>query len=333
LGEIKSAAERAAILIRRLLAFSRQQVLEPRVLDPNSLIGELEGLLRRLIGEDVELRTRLAPDLGTVRADPGQLEQVILNLAVNSRDAMPGGGTLTLETANVELDEAYARDHPSVRPGPYVMLAVSDTGIGMDAATRAHIFEPFFTTKGRDQGTGLGLATVHGIVSQSGGYIWLYSEPGKGTTFKIYLPRVDEPPAPAAVADVPTRELTGSETVLVVEDEDAVRALTCLTLEARGYRVLVAASAEEALELAVRHAGPIPLVVTDVIMPGMSGGELAGRLAALRPEIRVIFVSGYTDDTIAHQGVLDPGVHFLQKPFTLDGLARKVREVLDAERG
>jgi signal transduction histidine kinase/CheY-like chemotaxis protein len=329
LGEIKSAAERAAILIRRLLAFSRQQVLEPRVLDPNSLIGELEGLLRRLIGEDVELRTRLAPDLGTVRADPGQLEQVILNLAVNSRDAMPGGGTLTLETANVELDEAYARDHPSVRPGPYVMLAVSDTGVGMDAATRAHIFEPFFTTKGRDQGTGLGLATVHGIVSQSGGYIWLYSEPGKGTTFKIYLPRVDEPPAPAAAADVPTRELTGSETVLVVEDEDAVRALMRLTLEARGYQVLAAASPKEALELVARHPGSIPLVVTDVIMPGMSGGELAGRLAALRPEIRVIFVSGYTDDTIAHQGVLDPGVHFLQKPFTLEGLARKVREVLD----
>jgi CheY-like chemotaxis protein len=209
------------------------------------------------------------------------------------------------------------------------MVAVSDTGLGMDAATRAHIFEPFFTTKGRDQGTGLGLATVHGIVSQSGGHIWLYSEPGQGTTFKIYLPRGDEPAVPTAAAVHPVRALTGSETVLVVEDEEAVRALTRMTLEARGYHVLAAASAEQALEVAARHPGPIPLVVTDVVMPGLSGGELAARLVELRPEMRVIFVSGYTDDTIAHHGVLDPGVHFLQKPFTLDALARKVREVLD----
>ncbi|HLE84167.1 MAG TPA: response regulator [Thermoanaerobaculia bacterium] len=329
LGEIRSAAERAAVLIRQLLAFSRQQVLEPRVLDLNALVGDVRRLLRRVIGEDVELRIRLAPRLGAVRADPGQLEQVMLNLAVNSRDAMPGGGILTLETANLDLDEAYCRDHAAARPGPYVLLAVSDTGLGMDAATRGHIFEPFFTTKGRDHGTGLGLATVHGIVSQSGGHIWLYSEPGKGTTFKIYLPRVEAPAAPTAAAAPPARALTGSETVLVVEDEEAVRALTTKTLEARGYRVLAAASAEQALEVAQRHPERIPLVVTDVVMPGLSGGELAARLVELRPEMRVIFVSGYTDDTIAHQGVLDPGVHFLQKPFALDALARKVREVLD----
>jgi signal transduction histidine kinase len=331
LSEIKSAAERGAVLIRQLLAFSRQQVLEPRVLDLNALIQNLQELLRRVVGEKVELRTRLASPVDSVRADPGQLEQVIFNLAANARDAMPHGGTLTLETRNVELDESYPESHATVRPGHYVLLTVSDTGVGMDAATRGRVFEPFFTTKPRHKGTGLGLATVHGIVHQSGGHVWAYSELGQGTAFKVYLPRLDEPAQPAAPVRRSEWALSGTETVLVVEDDDAVRALTCRALETCGYRVLVAGDAEEALRIVGSHAGPIPLVISDVVMPGIGGRELAARLTSLRPESRVVFVSGYSEDAIAHQGVLAPGVHFLQKPFTLEGLARKVREVLDQE--
>jgi PAS domain S-box-containing protein len=331
LGEIKAAGQRAAALTRQLLAFSRQQVLEPRVLDLNDVIANLDKMLRRIIGEDVKLRTRPGANLGSVRADPGQLEQVILNLAINSRDAMPKGGTLTIETANAELDEAYAEGHVPVQPGRYVMLAVSDTGTGMDAATRARIFEPFFTTKPKGKGTGLGLATVYGIVKQSGGYVWVYTEPSHGAAFKIYLPRVDEPAEPVAAAAPTVESLHGTETVLVAEDEEVVRTLTRKMLEARGYRVLAAASGAEALQIAREHRDPISLLITDVVMPEMSGRELAERLAQIRPEMNVIYVSGYTGETIVEHGVLAPGVNFLQKPFTPDTLARKVRQILDAE--
>src|SRR5438552_3941148 len=327
--EIRKAGSRAADLTRQLLAFSRSQVLEPKVLDPNVMVADMDKLLRRLIGEDVELRTILAPDVGAVRADPGQLEQVIVNLAVNARDAMPKGGKLTIETANAELDASYVRQHEPVRPGAYVMLAVSDTGVGMDAATKARIFEPFFTTKPKGKGTGLGLATVYGIVKQSGGYIWAYSEPGRGTSFKIYLPRVEDAAAPARLTPATTPSLRGSETILLVEDQEEVRRLVRRVLEARGYTVLVAASGAEALQVAATHAGPIQLLVTDVIMPAMSGREVGLLVAAARPEAKVLYLSGYADESIVHHGVLEPGIAFLQKPFTAEGLARKVREVLD----
>jgi PAS domain S-box-containing protein len=330
LGEIRSAGERAAGLTRQLLALSRQQVLEVRVVDLNDLIQNVERLLRRVIGEDVHLRTLPGVGLGAVRADPGQIEQVILNLAINSRDAMPDGGTITIETANVELDETYAATHSPVEPGPYAMLAVSDTGIGMSAATRAQIFEPFFTTKPMGKGTGLGLATVHGIVNQSGGHIWVYSEPGQGTTFKIYLPRVDETIDEATTVGARSERLAGTELILVVEDDDTVRAVTSRMLEARGYRVLLAGAGAEALTLVEQHAGQISLLISDVVMPDMSGRELANRVAQIRPDMHVLFVSGYTDETIAHHGVLEQGVNFLQKPFTPDALARTVRRILDA---
>jgi len=329
-AEIRKAAERAAGLTRQLLAFSRQQVLQSRVLDPNALVSELEKMLHRLLGEDVRLATRLPPGVGHVKADPGQLEQVIMNLVVNSRDAMPNGGQLTIETANVELDEAYAREHYPARPGPYVMVAVSDTGTGMNDEVQAHLFEPFFTTKERGKGTGLGLATVYGIVQQSGGFIWVYSELGHGTTFKIYLPRVDEPTG--ATARETAREtpvVGGTETVLLAEDEAPVRAVARQVLERHGYTVLEAPSAEAALDVAERYSGTIHLLLTDVIMPGLSGRDLAVRLATLRPEARVIYMSGYTDDAITRHGVLEPGLAYVQKPFTPDIIARKVREVLD----
>jgi PAS domain S-box-containing protein len=330
LEDIHKAGQRAAALTRQLLAFSRQQVLTPQVLDLNALIADLEKMLRRLIGEDIEFRTVLAADLGAVRADPGQLEQVIMNLAVNARDAMPHGGKLTIETVNADLDDAYAQAHVPLVSGRYAMLAVSDTGIGMDTQVKAHIFEPFFTTKEKGKGTGLGLATVYGIVKQTDGYIWVYSEPGQGTSFKIYLPRVAaaaEPPAPKPLAPA---SLAGSETVLLAEDEAAVRNFTRRVLAAHGYTVLTAADGQEALHLAERHAGPIHLLLTDVVMPNMGGRELAERLVAARHEMKVLYLSGYTDDAIVHHGVLEPGIAFLQKPFTLQGLARKLREVLDA---
>jgi PAS domain S-box-containing protein len=325
---IKQAAERAAGLTHQLLAFSRKQVLQPKVLDLNALVNGTDQLLRRVIGEDVELRTVARPGLGAVEADPGQLEQVLVNLAVNARDAMPSGGRLTIEITNVELDQSYTRAHPPMAPGPYVLLTVSDTGVGMSAEIRAHIFEPFFTTKPSGKGTGLGLATVYGIVKQSGGYIWAESEPGCGATFRIYLPRIVTGAPAAAPAGAMAAE-GGSETVLVVEDEDVVRALTSKVLQKRGYQVLVASSGPEALGLASRHPGAIHLLVTDVIMPRMSGRELARRFATLRPEAKVIYVSGYPDDAIIRHGVLESGLVFLQKPFAPEALAAKVREVLD----
>lgn len=330
LEEIKKAGQRAAALTRQLLAFSRQQVLEPRVLDLNALIADLEKMLRRLIGEDVQLRTALAPGLGAVRADPGQLEQVIMNLTVNARDAMPRGGKVTIETANANLDDVYAAAHTPVAAGPYVMLAVSDTGTGMTPDVKAHLFEPFFTTKEQGKGTGLGLATVYGIVKQSDGYVWVYSEPGQGTTFKIYLPRVA--PDVARTSSQPESPVAsrGSETILVAEDEDAVRRLTRRVLETQGYTVLAAANGPDALRLAHTHPGPIHLLLTDVVMPNMSGRELAELVVSARPETKVLYLSGYTDDAVIRHGVLEPGIAFLQKPFTLQSLAHKLREVLDA---
>jgi CheY-like chemotaxis protein len=327
--EIKKAAHRAAALTHQLLAFSRQQVLAPQILDLNLLVADVEKMLRRLIGEDIELRTALARDLGAVQADPGQLQQVIMNLAVNARDAMPQGGKLTIETADAELDETYAQEHVPTQAGRYVMLAVTDTGIGMDAAIKAHVFEPFFTTKEKGKGTGLGLATVYGIVKQSGGYIWVYSEPGHGTTFKIYLPRVEGAPRPTAPKPAAPESLRGSETVLLVEDEAAVRNLTRRVLEGYGYTMLTTENGYEALRVAQERQGPIHLLLTDVVMPKMGGRELAERLTPARPEMKVLYLSGYTDDAIVHHGVLEPGIAFLQKPFTPQVLGRKVREVLD----
>jgi two-component system cell cycle sensor histidine kinase/response regulator CckA len=329
--QVRKAADGAASLTRQLLAFSRQQVLEPRVVDLNVVVDGLRKILQRVIGEDVEFATTLAPDLRAVKADVGQLEQVLMNLAVNARDAMPTGGKLTIETANVELDTDYPQTHHQATAGHFVMLAVTDTGVGMDEATKARIFEPFFTTKGVGKGTGLGLATVYGIVKQSGGFVWVYSEPGHGTSFKIYLPRVEEPvdrgTASPAAAGVPR----GTETVLVVEDAAAVRAVTRQVLERQGYTILEAPNGEAALERAATHHGPIHLLLTDVVMPVLSGRQLAERLAQLRPETRVLYTSGYTDDSIVRHGILESGIAYLQKPFTPDSLARKVRAVLDGD--
>ena len=327
--EIRKASERAASLTRQLLAYSRRQMLQPVVLDLNVVVAEMDKLLRRLIGEHIALATVLAPDLGRVRADPNQIEQVIVNLAINARDAMPSGGKLTIETANIDLDDAFTQSHLGSIPGPYTMVAVTDTGTGMDATVRAHLFEPFFTTKEVGKGTGLGLATAYGIVKQSGGYISVYSEPGHGSSFKIYLPRITAPAGDggAAPKSGPKR---GTETVLVVEDEPAVLSLSRRALEAQGYIVLAATDAPAAMRIVERHGGTIHLLLTDVVMPGLSGQELADQLASRRPGIRVLYMSGYPGDAVVQHGTLPSGSPFLQKPFSPDHLARKVRDVLDA---
>jgi two-component system cell cycle sensor histidine kinase/response regulator CckA len=329
LTEIRNAGERAAELTRQLLALSRKQLLQPRIFLLNSLIVDGAKTLQRLLGEDIQLVTILDPNLGQVKADPGQMNQVILNVAINARDAMPQGGTLTLETKNVVLDESYAHMHLSLAPGAYVMLGISDTGHGMDTATLSRVFEPFFTTKELGRGTGLGLSTVYGIVKQSGGSIWVYSEPGHGTTFKIYLPRVDEPISQPEDQAAEVGHLRGSETILVVEDEESVRKLTSEALRKYGYEIIEAANAGEALLACERREGSLPLMITDVVMPQMSGRELADRLHVLRPEMKVLYMSGYTDDAIVRHGLLSPTVFFLQKPFTPSVLAQKVRQVLD----
>jgi two-component system cell cycle sensor histidine kinase/response regulator CckA len=329
--EIRVAADRAATLTRQLLAFSRQQVLEPRVLDLNDVVAGMDKLLRRLIGEDIELRTLLSADLWKVRVDPGQVEQVVVNLAVNSRDAMLTGGRLTIETANLELDETYTAAHQVVEPGRYVMFAVSDTGAGMSEDVKAHMFEPFFTTKEKGKGTGLGLATVYGIVKQSGGYVWAYSEVGKGTTFKVYLPRVEGSPAePSTVVTDGAGVPGGTETILLVEDEELVRKLAREVLTRQGYRVLEAGRGDDALAVLVRETpGSVHLLLSDLVLPGMGGQDLHERVMGVRPEIKVLFMSGYTDRALQAQQVFPPGTAFLQKPFTPVALSRKVREVLD----
>jgi two-component system cell cycle sensor histidine kinase/response regulator CckA len=331
--EIEKASQRAVSLTRQLLAFSRQQVLEPAILNLNGLVTDMEKMLPRLIGEDIKLSLTLDPALGQVKADQGQVEQVLMNLAVNARDAMPGGGKLTIQTANVELDVAYTRQHPGSKPGRYIMLAVTDTGIGMDPETQAHIFEPFFTTKERDKGTGLGLSTVYGVVKQSGGYIAVDSEKGKGASFSVYLPRVEQTvEAPEASSPKPL-SVRGSETILLVEDAEPLRKLAHMFLKDNGYQVLTAGDGEEALQVARRHAAPIQLLLTDVVMPGINGRVLAERLAPWQPGMKVLYMSGYTDSFIAGHGVLEPGTHLLHKPFTEEALARKVREVLESHKG
>jgi PAS domain S-box-containing protein len=330
LSHVRQAAEKASDLTRQLLTFARRQIIAPRTVNINDLILSLDKLLRRLIGENIELVMLPKEGLHSVKVDPGQFEQILVNLVVNSRDAMPDGGKITIETANVTLDAEYARQHEEVVPGEYVLLAVSDTGSGMEEAIRLHIFEPFFTTKEKGRGTGLGLATVYGIVKQSGGHIWLYSEPGEGTAFKIYLPRTTETPEAVSNAPRKTVQPGGSETILLVEDEPAVRALAAQTLQARGYAVIEAMNGEEALRLVKGREAQIRLLITDVVMPQMNGKELAERLQALHPGMKVLYSSGYTENTIVHHGVLKPGIAFLSKPFTPTMLAGKVREVLDS---
>ena len=326
--QIRNAGGRAAELTQQLLAFSRKQTIQPKAVNMNALVLETQEMFRRLLPESIEMVTRLEPSLGQIMADTGQIHQVLLNLVMNARDAMPGGGSLIMETANVTLDEHYAAAHPEVTPGPCVLLGVSDDGAGMDEAIRAHIFEPFFTTKELGSGTGLGLATVYGIVRQSGGWIWVYSEVGKGTSFKIYFPRIDT----AAFSDdagvsVPGA-YQGDETVLLVEDREDVRSMAREALESFGYKVLEAASGAQALELAGAYTGAIELLLTDVVMPGMNGRELSDRLKDLRPATKVLFMSGYTENVIVHQGVLKSGIAYIAKPMTPEALAAKVRETL-----
>jgi len=330
IGQIRTAGESAAGLTRQLLAFSRRQILEPRTIDLNAVLLRLRLLLRRVIGDDIHLHLNLTPTLAMVEVDPGEIERVVMNLAVNARDAMPDGGHLTIESAIVELDEAYARAHPGTAAGSHVMLAVSDSGIGMDDETQRQVFEPFFSTKGIGQGTGLGLATVYGIVKQSGGSIWVYSETARGTTFKIYLPRATSHAGDAADERSAPETWRGSETVLVVEDQPELRTLVCGTLQRHGYRVLSATNGEEAFHVSAEHKGELDLLLTDVVMAGLNGRRVAQRLHLERPQMRVIYMSGYTDQTIVRHGVLEPGLAFLQKPFTIQTLLRRVRETLDA---
>ena len=330
-AQIDKAAERAASLTRQLLAFSRKQVLQPRVLDMNEVVAGMIRMFSRVIGENIEMTFLPGANLGRVKADPGQIEQVLLNLVVNARDAMPQGGRLTIETSNIDLDLSYSAKHAHAEPGPYVMLTVTDTGCGMDVETQSHIFEPFFTTKGPGKGTGLGLATVYGVVKQSGGYTWVYSEVGRGTTFKIYLPLVTAE-AEKLVPEADTSHLhRGNETILLVEDDQSVRELVRDYLRANGYTVLEALDGDEALKAVAAHQGSLQLLITDVVMPHMSGPELAAKIQGLRPGLKVLFVSGYTDDTVFRHGVLEGGVAYLQKPFNLKTLAQKVREVLTGQ--
>jgi len=334
LGEIKIAAERAASLTRQLLAFSRKQIITPRVLDLNELLTDIEKMLSRLVGEDVELSTIPDPALWQVQVDPGQMEQVIMNMVINARDAMPMGGKLTIETANIDMPENYFYNHGinKKQPGPYVMLAVSDTGSGMDEKIKEHIFDPFFTTKEQGKGTGLGLSTVYGIVKQNNGFVWVYSEPEQGTTFKVYLPKVEGDADSEEKQRTPVVELDGSETVLIVEDDDSLRKLARNALQRHGYRVLDAENGEDALRVSQEHEGPIDLLITDVVMPRMGGKEAADRLLPFYPHMKVIYMSGYTDNAIVHHGVLAPGLNFLEKPFSPEGLAHKVREVIESEK-
>ena len=333
LGEVRRAAERASALTRQLLAFARKQIIEPQVVSINDLLGDVEGMLRPLLGEDIVLKILTVSDLWHVNVDPNQFQQIAMNLALNARDAMPSGGTLTFETDNVVLGAEYAHEHPDVMPGEYVRIAVSDTGEGMDEQVKRHIFEPFFTTKDMGRGTGLGLATTHGIVRQSGGHIWLYSELGRGTTFKVYLPRAMNGVSPAAQRAEARPALSGVETVLVVEDEAMVRRFAVVALDRLGYHALEATDGRTALEAAAAFVGRIDLLFTDVVMPHMNGQELAVRLRERQPEMRVLYASGYTDNTIVHHGVLNPGVAFLQKPYTILELSTKIRQVLDTPVG
>jgi PAS domain S-box-containing protein len=328
LDEILLAGNRAATLTQQLLAFSRKQVAEPRVISLNDVVAEAGKMLSRLIGDDIEIVTHFDPGLGSVVADPSQMNQVLMNMAINARDAMPHGGRIIIGTSNIDLDEGYAAQHAGVAAGPYVLLSITDTGAGMTQDVVQHIFEPFFTTKDTGVGTGLGLSTVYGIVKQAGGWVWVYSEPGKGSTFKVYLPRAGGAPEPLSAPVSAVDTLRGTETVLVVEDQPEVRRLTLAMLESQGYRLLEAANGTEALSLSGRHPEPIHLLITDVVMPGMTGKELATRLLALRPSLKTLYTSGYTANAIAHEGVLDPGVAYLPKPFSRAQLAAKVREVL-----
>jgi two-component system cell cycle sensor histidine kinase/response regulator CckA len=332
LAKILHSGRRAADLVRQLLAFSRNQISEPQVLDLNVVVSEMGHMLRRIITENIELETSLTPDLWAVKADLAQIEQVIVNLAVNARDAMPAGGKLVIKTANLVLDEAYVARHLEAQPGEHVLVAVTDTGMGMSEEVQVHLFEPFFTTKELGKGTGLGLATVYGIVKQSGGHVWVESEEGQGTTFKIYLPRARETARaalpPRSMADMPW----GGETVLLVEDDEGVRDLAGRVLRSQGYNVLEAQDGQEALRVSAHQTDPIHLLLADVVMPGISGKVLADQLTQTRPDLKVLFMSGYTDEEIVQHGVLEPGIVLLQKPFNPMALARKVRQVLDTPK-